>query len=245
MHCTKQPVRRLALAALAALLLAAAGCTASYNPENALGMGPFNDPFFPKEDETPIIDTNGGAAEELAQRIKDSLPPHSTIYVAPFVNENTQEPDTLFGRIVAQQFAARLAQLGLPVLDASKESLPVQAGKSGPSGPLLDAEGDEIPLDEQAPREARLFGAFAPAENQVYITAQVVDMASNAAVAGVSWTLPSNKNTRELLPALKRDGMAPNVHTRLDGSTSRMEPVDRSDQSGFSPQSSEINILSN
>ncbi|MFW5838052.1 MAG: FlgO family outer membrane protein, partial [Desulfovibrionaceae bacterium] len=148
------------------------------------------------------------------------------------------------GRVVAEQTAAQLAQLGVPVVDASQQNLPAKTG-AGPSGPLLDAEGNEIPLHEQPPRETRLLGAFTPARDAIYLTAQVIRLSDNAAVAGVNWTLPSNADTRKLLPELRRDGMAPNVRTELQAGPQALQPSADAQQQGFDPRNSEINILSN
>jgi TolB-like protein len=239
---TRPLFRLLALAAFLASALLAAGCNAKYNPENILGQGPADASFFPSEDDTPIIQSNAQAARELADRLQEALPPRSTVYVTPFVNQASQETNTLFGRVVAAQLAASLAQENVPVVDASMATPPARPSSSR-VGPLLDAEGEEIPLEAQPPRETRLLGSYTPAESQIYLTAQVIDMSDNSAVAGVNWTLPSNPNTRELAPELKRDGMAPTVRTSL-GASPMLAPQN-APQGGFSPQNSEINILSN
>lgn len=243
MTSTRPLLKFLALATFLASTLLAAGCNAKYNPQNMLGQGPADASFFPPEDDTPIIQSNNQAAKELAARLTAVLPPRSTVYVTPFVNQASQETNTLFGRVVAAQLAASLAQKDVLVVDASMVNTPARPSSS-PAGPLLDAEGEEIPLESQPPREARLLGSYTPAENQIYLTAQVIDMSDNSAVAGVNWTLPSNANTRELAPELKRDGMAPTVRTSLDAGPQIVIPEARA-SGGFTPQNSEINILSN
>lgn len=200
---------RFLLAVLALALLP--GCSGT---RHDLPWGGKPTTFFDKEDNTPIVELNYKAAERLAANMKKTLPPGSPVYVQAFANMGDPEDARPFGRIVADQVAARLAQEGFRVTEGTPQD---------PDKPLLASPGryDPSPSNSTSsrdtpPREARLSGTYLLGKNVIYLSSKITRLDDKAVVAGFDWTLPNNKNTRELLPQLKASGLTPAVKTLPD-----------------------------
>ena len=184
-----------------------------------LGTEPTTSSIYP-EDDTPIIELNYDAADELHHDIDAvEMPPGSKLYVKRFTNSTDADDRAPFGGIVADQVAARLAQRDHLITEGPPELAPVAEPK-----PMLEAnateENDSIFLPQAGkgdttPMPAVLTGQYTIGENVIYVTAKIMRLDDGAVIAGHSWTLPQNRNTRELLPQLKAGtgGTTPAVQT--------------------------------
>lgn len=166
-----------------------------------------------EEDDTPIIDLNSSAADKLYYNVSQGteMPEGSPLYVKSFTNEDNPGDKSRFGRIVANQVAARLAQHDLLITDGAPKPLPV-APAPEPEPIKTDSNATEngelfsflSNKKEVTPRPAMLTGTYFIGDTIIYMNAKIIRLEDDVVISGHSWTLPINDNTRELLPQLKR-----------------------------------------
>jgi hypothetical protein len=156
-----------------------------------------------EEDDTPTIELNYEAADALAKDLKDDLPPNSPISVERFTNEADPADKSPLGRVVSSQVASRLAKLDYKVTRGAPRPVPA---------PAPPAEGQEPPK-ELPPRPCILSGTYLVGSTQILVHARVVAVDDDTELSGHDWTLPLNKETREMLPHLQRGSATPSVKT--------------------------------
>lgn len=160
------------------------------------------------EDSTPLTDLNAEAADDIIFSIQGRLSPDSPIYVERFVNASDPNDASPFGRIMADQVATRMAQrkyrimMGQPPPATPNEG---PAAEKPPSAPGFKKD--------YQPQPSLLSGSYTIGEDVIYVAAKLTRIEDGAVLTGLNWTLPVNKNTRELMPQLKRagDGLSPSV----------------------------------
>ena len=116
----------LSLAAAAALLLAA--CQTAPEPRTAK--------LVDIDDSDYLITKTYGAADKLVEQL-DKLDQNDGFVVASFVDINSLDQSSSFGRISAEQVASRLAQHGFKILDVKlrKEDILIQSAQDSPDNP--------------------------------------------------------------------------------------------------------------
>ncbi|MGE4291337.1 MAG: FlgO family outer membrane protein [Desulfovibrio sp.] len=185
-------------------------------------IGPTSKPLS-EEDETPIISLNYEAADELASDLGNDLDRESPIRVFPFVNVSWKADPSPFGRAVAEQVAARLAQRDFNVIMASSEpqKTPAPAPDPTPNPGEANATAADFlsTLGKSAypQTQAEMNGNYLIGADVIYLSASVTDSASGAVFSGWQWTLPVNKNTMTLLPQLRNvnEGLTPTVQRQF------------------------------
>jgi hypothetical protein len=218
-------MRNCAYLLLVLALVSLPGCSWSKVKRNydktadfVFDIGPTSAPLN-AEDETPIIDLNYEAADELASDLGNDIDKRSPIRVHPFVNVSRQADPSPFGRVVAEQVASRLAQRDLNVVMALAETrkaapappLPADANATEPGG-LAMLTKSAYPAAETAMTGNYLIGA-----DVIYLSAQVADSVTGEVFSGWQWTLPVNRNTMTLLPQLRnpQGGLTPTVQRQF------------------------------
>ncbi|MBA4358856.1 MAG: hypothetical protein C0405_14145, partial [Desulfovibrio sp.] len=222
---TKNRHRTICLLALILLISAAlTGCgstTTSYYTrvkrtvldakDDVLGTRPTTSELF-AEDSTPLIDINYDAADDLMGLFNPALNKKSPIYYERFTNRVDPADPSPFGRLVAEQVAARLALRSFKVTEGPARIPATEAAKPPhTSGFVLT--GDERKAEEQRmqeeispPRPCVLTGSYLIADKVVYVAAQLTALDNGQVMAAHHWTVPVNRNTRALLPQLKQNG---------------------------------------
>lgn len=229
-----------ALALCAGLLLCACGSgpTSYYTTikrtvvdakDDVLGTTPTAEPFF-KDDETPLTNINYDAADTMMGLFLPAVNKNSPIYYENFTNRARSAFTSAFGSLCAEQVADRLAMRGFRVT-AGRPSAQRQQGPNPllndsfePRTPQekLDKAQAERDMDDP-PRACLLTGDYLVAGRVIYITARVTSLADGRIMAAHSWVAPLNRSTRAMLGRVgNRDGMTPNVGTRLRGSPHRI-----------------------
>ncbi|WP_147821812.1 FlgO family outer membrane protein [Salidesulfovibrio onnuriiensis] len=200
---------------LTAVLLAAfvlAGCStikesAKDTYEFMFDREPKSGPVY-TEDDTPIIELNSDAADDLYRNVNqgDELPKGSPVYVRNFTNEDNPDDTARFGRVVANQVATRLAQRDLLITDGAPRPLqPLPEPEPIPEDNATDgswfSQKKELP-----PRPSMLTGTYYIGDTIIYMNAKLIRLEDSVVISSASWTLPINDNVRELLPQLKQPG---------------------------------------
>ena len=114
------------LAAAAALLLAS--CQTAPEPRTAK--------LIDVEDNDYLISKTYGAADKLVEQL-EKLDENDGFVVASFVDINSLDQSSSFGRISAEQVASRLAQHGFKILDVKlrKEDILIQSAEDSAGNP--------------------------------------------------------------------------------------------------------------
>lgn len=198
------------IAAISAILLAGCSWTKTKRAVNkALDTEPTARPLY-DEDDTPIIELNYDAADDLDDNLSTYLPTGSPIYVQKFNELDAPDTKNAFGSIVANQVAARLTQNGHKVAAGP----PKMVQKQKPAVPEEEKGFFERMSETEDPRPAVLTGNYVIGESVIYVSGKITRLDDGTIAGSHDWTLPINKNTRELLPKLKqRGGMTPTVRT--------------------------------
>lgn len=179
----------------ALILMTVAGCSGwTDRTMDYLGKRPTTGPFF-KEDNTPMVQLNYNAANQIASQLFDRLPAGSPITVTMFrMRGNDVQSD--FAKIVTEQIASRIAQLGFAVVaDSSKF----------PTTP--DDDGNPAPI------KCVLAGAYSVGSEKISLTAAVSDLDDGEILGSYDWTVPLNSETRALLPIKDPEYIEPMVNT--------------------------------
>jgi len=192
-----------------------------------MGSRPTTAEFF-HDDTTPLIDINYDAADTLMGLFSPALNKNSPIYVQNFTNRVDMNDAAPFGPLVADQVASRLALRNFKVTEGipkkpEPKAEPVSEPFLPPEGLALSGEEAKAAdkrtwAAQNAPRPCLLTGTYLIADKVVYISARLTALDDGQVMAAHNWTVPVNRNTRALLPQLRRhDGMTPNVRTSLSG----------------------------
>ncbi|NDV25545.1 hypothetical protein [Desulfovibrio sp. JC010] len=194
----------MALAALMAL-----GACSGYKERTLdyLGKRPTTGPFF-KEDNTPMVELNYKAGDQISNQLEERLPPGSPITVTMFRlrGSNLQ---TDFAKVLTEQVASRIAQKGFAIV-ADSSRFPTTA------------------LDEDLapPEKCVLAGAYSVGTERIFITAAVSTVADGEILGSWDWNVPLNSRTRTLLPIKEDPNISPMVNTSgpLEKSDSAAQP---------------------
>ncbi|MDP3426779.1 MAG: FlgO family outer membrane protein, partial [Humidesulfovibrio sp.] len=219
------------LVLLAGLLLSGCGGSTSYYSamkrtvvdakDDLLSTRPTTSELF-KEDSTPLIDINYDAADDMMGLFMPAMNKKSPIYYTRFVNRVDLADPSPFGRLVAEQVAARLALRSFLVTVGPAKVPPTVVPKPVEHDPLpatpeaREAEYKRTQEEFSPVRPCELTGSYLIADKVVYISAQIAAMDNGQVMTAHHWTVPVNRNTRALLPQLKQNGgMKPSVRTQL------------------------------
>ncbi len=198
------------IAAITACLLAGCSWTKTKRAVNkALDTEPTARPLY-DEDDTPIIELNYDAADDIDDNLSKYLPAGSPIYIQKFTELDAPIAKNAFGTIVANQVAARLTQNGHTVASGP----PKLPEKMEPAIQEEEKGFFEQMSEVEDPRPAVLTGSYVIGEDVIYVSGKITRLDDGTIAGSHDWTLPINKNTRELLPQLKqRGGLIPTVQT--------------------------------
>jgi len=235
---TRNRCRTICLLALTLLVgLALSGCgntTTSYYSrmkrtvvdakDDVLGTRPTTAELFP-EDNTPLIDINYDAADDMMGLFMPAMNKQSPIYYDRFINRVDPADPSPFGRLASDQVAARLALRGFLVTDGPARIPPTMVQKPVEHDPMpaspeaRKAEEQRTQGELNPVRACVLSGTYLIADKVVYVSARITALDNGQVMTAHSWTVPVNRNTRALLPQLRqRGGMKPSVRTTLGAS---------------------------
>ena len=115
--------------------------------------------------------------------------------IATLVNIDQLEQSSTLGRLISEQVASRMSQLGYGVLE-----LKVRNGvymKRNEGELLLTREIKEVASTHNA--QAVIVGTYAESSTMVYVNLKVVNPASNIILAAYDYALPLDKQVHSLI----------------------------------------------
>jgi TolB-like protein len=181
---TALPLRLMAGVVTLGLL---AGCTSLYSgaiPEPDRGVADMD-----------LVGNSYQAAEGLLRGLQQPLDKEKPVLVATLVNVADMRQSSDLGRIIAEQVASRLTQLGYQTKELKfRGSFLVRQG--GGEFVLSRALRD---ISRQQDAQAVVAGVYAVARDDVYITLRVIRASDSAVLASYDYQLPLGPDASALL----------------------------------------------
>lgn len=181
------PMRALAGVVTLGLL---AACTSLYE-----GAYPEPEPGLVDAD---LVGNSYQAAERLLRGLQQPLDKEKPVLVATLVDVADMRQSSDLGRIIAEQVASRLTQLGYQTKELKfRGSFLVREG--GGEFVLSRALRD---ISRQHDAQAVVAGVYAVARDDVYITLRVIRATDSAVLASYDYRLPLGPDAAALLGSL-------------------------------------------
>lgn len=174
-----------------------AGCETLQQPARA------PEPTYDQARSNGLTAANYAAASELMKRFQgtasannfDGASGGSPFIVATLVNIDKLEQSSTFGRLISEQLASRITQIGHNVVELKVRDSVFMKRNEGEF--LLTREIKEVATAHKA--QAVVVGTYAEASDFVYINLKVVNPANNMILAAYDYSLPMNKEIRRLV----------------------------------------------
>ena len=167
---------------LLAPLLALPGCAQHYYGEHNSAV-------------SQTLPSNQAAADALWSYLQQLST--QRVLVATLVSLDRLQESSRFGRLVSEQIAGRLVQIGVPVVEVRlREQLQLHPDQGAL---LLSRQLKEVSASQQA--RLVVLGTYAVANSVVYISLKVVQPEGNAVIAAHDYSLPIDQEIRRLLAA--------------------------------------------
>lgn len=144
------------------------------------------------------------AVEQLAAGAGATVAPGERVLVTTLVNVDDLEQSSSFGRIVAEQAASRLVQLGYVVPEIrlrSRFAIRESTGELGLSRDLRQIKPD---ITGRTTANAVVTGTYAVGGQQIYVNLRMIDLTTNAVISAVDYVTPRDKDTIDLLDIAHR-----------------------------------------
>jgi TolB-like protein len=152
-------------------------------------------PAFGPPQSSQLIAANYAAAESLAFGSQRPIPRDAPIIVATLVKLEDITSSSNLGRLVSEQLASRLTQLGYAVPDLKlRGSILVRADQ----GELL-ASRDVLQIALGYHAQAIVVGTYAVGADVVFVHVELIDAATGRAISAYDYFLPMISQVRVLL----------------------------------------------
>ena len=153
-------------------------------------------PTYQAAETSEFTQTNYSAVDRLVTNTAVPIVKNAPLLVATIVNIDSLGQSSRFGRLISEQIATRLTQLGYSVVEMKlRNDVYIQEG----TGELLLSR-DVRNLSKTHNAQVVVVGNYAVAAGYVYLTLKAVTVADNRVVAAVNYLLPLTDNNRAMLP---------------------------------------------
>jgi TolB-like protein len=153
-------------------------------------------PTYQAAETSEFTQANYSAVDRLVTSTAVPIVKNAPLLVATIVNIDSLGQSSRFGRLISEQIATRLTQLGYSVVEMKlRNDVYIQEG----TGELLLSR-DVRNLSKTHNAQVVVVGNYAVAAGYVYLTLKAVTVADNRVVAAVNYLLPLTDNNRAMLP---------------------------------------------
>ncbi len=152
-------------------------------------------PAFGPPQTSQLISANYAAADSLASGSQRPVPNDGPIVVATLVKLDNITASSNFGRLVSEQVASRLTQLGYAVPELKLRGSNFVRSDQGE--PLLYRDVRQIALSHHA--KAIVIGTYAVGADVVYVHVELIDAATGYAISAYDYFIPMISQVRVLL----------------------------------------------
>jgi TolB-like protein len=185
---------RACAAMLAVLVPSLGGCDAVPVDRSIAPMYGVDFPMTSKWRDTDIVTTSYAAADRLMNAAPDAVDQTKPILVTSVADIDNLDQSSAFGRIVSEQIASRLTQLGYMVVESKlRGTLAINANGEF----MLSRDARKIAAARSA--QAVVTGSYAAGEESAYVSLKLVRLADAKVVAAFDYSVPMGPNTRSLL----------------------------------------------
>lgn len=152
-------------------------------------------PNYQAAEQSDFTKANYGAVDKLITAPAVSIDKTVPLLVATVVNIDSMNQSSRFGRLISEQIATRLTQLGFNVVEMKlRNNVYIREG----AGELLLSR-DVRDLSKNYNAQVVVVGNYAVAAGYVYLTLKAVTATDNRVVGAVNYLLPITENNRVLL----------------------------------------------
>jgi len=138
---------------------------------------------------------NYAAVDKLVAATAVPVVKTAPLLIATMVNIDSMSQSSRFGRLISEQVATRLTQLGYHVVEMKlRNDVYIREG----TGELLLSR-DVRDLSKNYNAQVVVVGNYAIAAGYVYLTLKAVTVTDNRVVGAVSYLLPLTENNKALL----------------------------------------------
>lgn len=156
-------------------------------------------PTYQAAETSALTQANHAAVDRLMTITAIPVAKNAPVLVATLVNIDSLNQSSRFGRLVSEQIATRMTQLGYNVVEMKLRSdVYIREG----AGEMLLSR-DVRDLSKSYDAQVVVVGNYAVAAGYVYLTLKVVTVSDNRVVAAVNYQLPLTENNRALLAPAK------------------------------------------
>ncbi|MDP2829233.1 MAG: FlgO family outer membrane protein [Sulfuricellaceae bacterium] len=152
-------------------------------------------PTYRAAETSEFTQANHLAVDKLVAATAVPVVKNVPLLVATMVNIDSLSQSSRFGRLISEQIATRLTQLGYSVVEMKlRNDVYIREG----AGELLLSR-DVRDLSKNYNAQVVVVGNYAVAAGYVYLTLKAVTVADNRVVAAVNYLLPLTENNKALL----------------------------------------------
>lgn len=156
--------------------------------------------FNNEREDVNLVEASYAAVDAINKQLDGRVDKTRPIIVTSFVNVDDLSQSSSLGRIVGEQFASRLSQLGYLVIEMKMRDTVFIQEKNGEF--MLSRKLREISAEHQA--DGIVVGTYAVGKDHAYVTARVVQASDSTLVAGHDYALPLGPDAQAMLKQRKR-----------------------------------------
>lgn len=156
-------------------------------------------PSYQDAETSGLTQANYAAVDKLMATPAIVIDMKVPMLVATVVNIDSMTQSSRFGRLISEQIATRLTQLGFNVMEMKlRSNVYITEG----TGELLLSR-DVRDLSKTYNAQVVVVGNYAIAAGYAYLTLKVVSATDNRVVGAVNYVLPLTENNRALLAPVR------------------------------------------
>ena len=156
-------------------------------------------PTYQAAETSEFTQANYAAVDKLVAATAVPVVKNVPLLIATMVNIDSMNQSSRFGRLISEQIATRLTQLGYNVVEMKLRSdVYIREG----AGELLLSR-DVRDLSKNYNAQVVVVGNYAVAAGYAYLTLKAVTVTDNRVVGAVNYLLPLTENNKALLAPSK------------------------------------------
>jgi TolB-like protein len=162
-----------------------------------LGACAATGPTYQDAESSDFIRTNYSAVDKLVASPSIPIDRNIPVLIATVVSIDFMNQSSRFGRLLSEQIATRMTQLGFNVVEMKlRNNVYIREG----AGELLLSR-DVRDLSKNYNAQVVVVGNYAVASGFIYLTLKIVAVTDNRVLGAVNYVLPLTANNQALLAA--------------------------------------------
>ncbi|MCB1876900.1 MAG: hypothetical protein KDH88_13085 [Chromatiales bacterium] len=146
-----------------------------------------------------LVEASYSAVDSIHDQLNGRVDMSRPVIVTSFVNVDDLTQSSSLGRIIGEQFASRMSQLGYRVIEMKLRDTVFIQEKNGEF--MLSRKLRDISAEHQA--DGIVVGTYAVGKDHAYVTARVVQAVDSTLVAGHDYAIPLGPDAQSMLKQRK------------------------------------------